>query len=78
MSRMPKGWTVTVRHRPRRTELEVWDCAISSAQAAEKAVRTACDPTREPLITARTRLTEFEVQELGLEAGQVRRRPARE
>ena len=75
---MPKGWTVTVRHRPRRTDLEVWDCAIPSAAAAEKAVRNVCDPTREPLITARTQLTEFEVDERGLKAGQVRKRPVKE
>lgn len=71
---MPKGWTVSVRRRPRRADLELWDCAIPEANAAEKAVRHACDQQREPLITARTRLTEFEVQELGLKAGQVRKR----
>jgi hypothetical protein len=72
---MPKGWTVIVRRRPRRTDLELWDCAIPNAQAAEKAVRNVCDSQREPLITAHTRLTEFEVHELGLKAGQVRKRP---
>ena len=75
---MPKGWTVAVRRRPRSrsTEGELWDCAIPSAEAAEKAVRKACDPQGVILITARTQLTAHEVDELGLHDGQIRKRPA--
>ena len=63
------------RRRPRNTEGELWDCAIPSAEAAEKAVRKACDPQGVILITARTRLTAEEIRLLGLQDGQIRKRP---
>ena len=62
------------RPRPRSTEGELWDCAIPDAEAAEKAVRRTCDPAGVLLITARTRLTAHEVEELGLQDGQIRKR----
>jgi len=52
---------------PLGTKRELWDCAISDAQAAEDAVRYACEPAGVILITARTPLTEHEVDELGLQ-----------
>ena len=61
---------------PRSTEGELWNCAIPDAADAEKAVRRTCDPVGVLLITARTRLAAHEVEELGLQDGQVRKRPA--
>lgn len=74
---MPKGWTVYVRRRPRSTAPEMWDCAIPNALLAEKAVRLACGAERGTPITARTQLSANEVALLGLEDGQIRKRPAR-
>ena len=67
-----------MRRRPRlrSTEGELWDCAIPSAEAAEKAVRRACELEGVILITARTQLTSVEVHELGLQDGQIRKRPS--
>jgi hypothetical protein len=73
---MPKGWTVYVRRRRRGTTPEMWDCAIPDAQRAEKAVRHANDAERGTTITARTQLSANEVALLGLEDGQIRKRPA--
>ena len=40
---MTKGWTVAVRRRPWGSNHELWDCAIPSAEAAEKAIRRVCE-----------------------------------
>jgi len=74
---MTKGWTVAVRRRPWGSNHELWDCAIPSAEAAEKAIRRVCRLNGVMLITARTRLTADEVALLGLQDGQIRKRPAR-
>ena len=75
---MTKGWTVAVRRRPWGSKHELWDCAIPSAEAAEKAIRRVCEAARVVLITARTPLTANEVELLGLRDGQMRKRPAGE
>jgi hypothetical protein len=73
---MLDGWTVFVRRRPRSgMENELWDCAISTAAAAERAVRRACNSDGTMRITARTRLTGTELRQLGLQSGEIRKPP---
>ena len=74
---MTKGWTVAVRRRPRprSAEPEMWDCAIPIAWDAERAVRQAWGLEGVSLITARQQLTVEEVAALGLQDGQIRKRP---
>jgi hypothetical protein len=71
---MPQGWIVVVRRRGRAIDREVWDCAIPNAISAEKAVRRVSEPVGPRAITAHTPLTAFQVQALGLKAGEIRRR----
>ena len=72
---MPKGWIVAVRRRPRGSRRELWDCAIPSAKAAEKAVRRTCELADVVMITAHTPLTAAEVGLLGLQDRQIQKRP---
>ena len=63
-----------MRRRDLVIERELWDCAIWSPMAAERAVRRVCRPAGPRAITALTPLTAIDVATLGLKDGEVRRR----
>ena len=65
-----------MRRRPWGSKRELWDCAIPGAEAAEVVVRATCEPEGVIHVTARTPLSAHEVEQIGLEEGQIRKRPA--
>jgi hypothetical protein len=71
---LQQGWTVVVRRRHVAILRELWDCAIPSPTAAERAVRRVCEPAGPRAVTAYSPLTAYDVRRLGLKAGEVRRR----
>jgi hypothetical protein len=71
------GWTVAVISRgPIRgtTVRELYDCAVPSCSGAEEAVAAQLATNNTLLIASSNPLTDAEVKELGLGAGQIRKR----
>jgi hypothetical protein len=52
----------------------MWECAIANPTTAERAVRRVCDATGVRAVSAYTPLSPIEVQRLGLQTGEVRKR----
>ncbi len=55
----------------------MWDCAIANPTTAERAVRRVCEAAQARAVSAYTRLTPAEVERLGLQDGEVRKRDIR-